>query len=149
LGYKILQLGSALAVLGWVLWQKRKIASPEHLLAAILSIWASWQLLFGPGTEQITYGIIAPSAAWAVMTSFEKRQNGPKTAASRLKTLSFRIWTVAAWLILGLFAMGDIEKPLAKLTPAATMLLPLGAVMFLMWLVIYHLNDNACDCAPD
>jgi alpha-1,2-mannosyltransferase len=179
-GYQVLQLTSALAVLGWCLWQKRRLLSgamptlvvgmregPENsqhahgkrghgteqgtgyfiypvgeLLTAILSIWVSWQLLFGPGSEQITYGIIAPSAAWAVMASFRQRNDDLNSVRARCRRLFHRGWTIFTWLILGLFGMGDIENPFIKLHPAATMLLPLGVVMFVIWLVIYDLKDR-------
>jgi hypothetical protein len=142
-GYKILQMISALAVLGWCLWQKRRINSTERLLTAILSIWVSWQLLFGPGSEQITYGIIAPSAAWAVMVSFDKRKDLSQTPDSRLQLLLHRGWTILTWLILGLFGMGDIENPLLRLSPAWAMLLPLGVVMFVIWLLIHERGYSA------
>jgi alpha-1,2-mannosyltransferase len=168
--YRVLQLVSALAVLGWCLWQKRRLGamptlavgmsqtaersphahdkrghgtvnpetSPGELLTAILSIWVSWQLLFGPGTEQITYGIIAPSAAWAVMVGFEQREIGPRTTGAWLRLIFHRGWTILAWLLLGLFGMGDIENPVAKICSTATMLLPLGVLMFSAWLVVYE-----------
>jgi alpha-1,2-mannosyltransferase len=155
-GYQVLQLATALAVLGWCLWQKRRLlpvagAMPSQsvdlsgvgdLLTAILSIWASWQLLFGPGSEQITYGIIAPSAAWAVMVSFEKRKNRRETPGRRFALIFHRGWTLVTWLILGLFGMGDIENPLAKLNSAAIMLLPLGTVMFVSWLLIHYIKSS-------
>ncbi len=183
-GYQILQMTSALAVLGWCLWKRRRLISDAHspfagaapalavgmkdtacasspacgnqkhgrgevftypigaLLTTILSIWVSWQLLFGPGSEQITYGIIAPSAAWAVMVSFTSRKNRPQTLGARFNLFFHRGWTIATWLILGLVGMGDIEKPLTLLHPAAIMLLPLGVVMYVFWLVIYDLKDR-------
>jgi hypothetical protein len=145
-------------VLGWCLWQKRRLEKKNtrgtglstpfftypvgNLLTAILSMWVIWQLLFGPGSEQITYGIIAPSAAWAVMVSFQQRKNHGENGLAKLKTLFQRGWTILAWLILGLFGMGDIEHPLVKLHPAAIMLLPLGLIMFGIWLVIYDFTDQ-------
>jgi hypothetical protein len=157
-GFQALQLTSSVAVLGWCLWQKRRLEKKNtrgtglstpfftypvgNLLTAILSMWVIWQLLFGPGSEQITYGIIAPSAAWAVMVSFQQRKNHGENGLAKLKTLFQRGWTILAWLILGLFGMGDIEHPLVKLHPAAIMLLPLGLIMFGIWLVIYDFTDQ-------
>jgi hypothetical protein len=136
--YRALQLLSAVAVLGWCLWQKRRISKLGHLFTAILSIWVSWQLLFGPGTEQITYGILAPSAAWAVMVAFEEKKNRDLNSRPPLRIYFHRGWTLFAWLTLGLFGMGDIEKPILKILSAATTFLPLGVLMFLAWLIIHE-----------
>ena len=91
------------------------------LLAAILSIWAAWQLLFGPATEQLTYGILAPSAAWAVLVSFAERRD--------------RWLAAAAWALLTFMASGDIEKAVLYVIPLGKTLLPLGVVLFVVWLV--------------
>jgi hypothetical protein len=112
---------------------------------AILSIWVSWQLLFGPGSEQITYGIIAPSAAWAVMIAFGQRKFRPRTIGAWTRLLFHRGWTILAWLLLGLLGMGDIENPAAKIFPAAKAFLPLGVLMFLAWLVIYESGKPAVE----
>ncbi|MGA2796211.1 MAG: glycosyltransferase family 87 protein [Thermoguttaceae bacterium] len=122
LGYKVLQLASAFLVFLWCLYQHRRIASTGRLLMAIISIWVSWQLLFGPGSEQLTYGIIAPSAAWAVLVSIEEQKH--------------RLWTILTWLTLVLCSCGEIETPLIKhLHPAFAMLLPLSVASFAVWLV--------------
>jgi len=129
-GYQVLQLASALPVLLWCLYQRRRIASTGHLLMAIISIWVSWQLLFGPGSEQLTYGIIAPSAAWAVLVSIEEQKH--------------RLWTVLTWLILVLCSCGEFETPLINhLHPAFAMLLPLSVASFVAWLV-WH--ESRCGC---
>ena len=84
-------------------------------------MWASWQLLFGPGTEQLTYGIIASSASWAVLVSFAEKK--------------VRWLTLTTWAILAFLPAGDIEKALLHVFPAAMILLPIGVVLFLVWLV--------------
>ena len=68
----------------------------DRLLLLIFSMWVSWQLFFGPGTEQLTYGIIAPSASWAVIVSFDEKRA--------------RWLTVTAWAMLALFSSGDVEN---------------------------------------
>ncbi len=106
--------------------EKARVRADEtegYFLTLLISAWVSWQLLFGPGSEQLTYGIIAPSAAWAVLVSFAEKRH--------------RLWTTLTWLALALLACGDIERPLTLLHPAATMLLPLCVVSFVFWL-IYH-----------
>ncbi len=99
----------------------RRLISRGHLLMLILSMWASWQLLFGPGTEQLTYGIIAPSASWAVLVSIAERR---------------AIWlTCTAWAMLALLPSGDIERAVFGVFFGARALLPLGVVLFVAWLV--------------
>jgi hypothetical protein len=114
------QLATAAGVLGWCLWQRWRVFSTGHLLTVILAIWASWQMLFGPGTEQLTYGIIAPSASWAVLVSFAEKKA--------------RWLTVTAWAILALLAAGDIENLVLGIFSARKMLPPLGVVLFVTWL---------------
>lgn len=156
-GFQVLQLTSALAVLMWCLWQKWRLVSTAktgdlqtksgfpypvgNLLTAILSIWVCWQLLFGPGTEEITYGIIAPSAAWAVMVSFSQQKMG-------FASIFQRGWTVLTWLLLGLCGMGDIENPLIKFLPAAKMILPIAVLMYLGWLLVYDFTDQDSHLSP-
>jgi hypothetical protein len=119
--YIVLQLLTAAAVLGWCLWQRRRARSTGHLLTLIFSMWAAWQLLFGPGTEQLTYGIIAPSASWAVLASFAEKRA--------------RWLTTAAWTMLAFLPAGDIEKAVLRFFPAGRILLPIGVVLLVVWLV--------------
>ncbi|MGW8256958.1 MAG: hypothetical protein ACWGMZ_05690, partial [Thermoguttaceae bacterium] len=149
LGYRALQLASALLVALWCLFQRQRLLnvpmsigvktnghrlmqeasdklgidrSEGHLLTLIISIWVSWQLLFGPGSEQLTYGIIAPSAAWAMLVSFSEKK--------------YRLWTTFTWASLALLACGEIEGPLLRIHSGFSMLLPLSVASFVMWLVL-------------
>ena len=99
----------------------------KRLLTLILSIWAAWQLLFGPATEQFTYGILAPSAAWAVLVSFAEKRA--------------RWLTVAAWALLAFGPAGDIERAVARIFPASPILAPLGVVLFVAWLVWHERGE--------
>jgi len=119
--YTALSLVTALGVLGWCLWQRRRLESTGHLLTLILSMWASWQLLFGPATEQLTYGLIAPSASWAVLVSVTERRA--------------RWLTWIAWAMLALLPAGDIERAVLGIFSGAKTLLPLGVALFVAWLV--------------
>ena len=109
----------------------RGVQSTGRLLTLIFSMWVSWQLLFGPGTEQLTYGIIAPSASWAVLVSFAERRA--------------RWLTVAAWAMLALLPSGDIEKAVLRVFPAGKILLPFGVVLFVVWLVWHERGDEQSD----
>jgi hypothetical protein len=124
--YTALSLTAAAGVLGWCLWQRRRLAGETdqgrgYLLMLIFSMWSAWQLLFGPGTEQLTYGLIAPAASWAVLVSIAERR------ARRL------VWT--AWAMLAFLPSGDVERTVLSIFPLARGLLPLGVVLFVAWLV--------------
>jgi alpha-1,2-mannosyltransferase len=142
--YVAIELAAALGVLAWCLWQARRTSvlvptaesgdkSPHskdvrRLLTVILSMWASWQLLFGPATEQFTYGIIAPSAAWAVLVSFAEKRA--------------RWLTLTAWALLALAPAGDIESAVARVFPASPILAPLGVVLFVAWLLWHERGET-------
>lgn len=119
--YLALQLGGAALVLAWSLWQRRRTNSAGHLLTLIVAMWAAWQLLLGPGTERLTYGIIAPAIGWAVLVGFAERRG--------------RLLITTAWVSVVLFSSGDVEKTIHALVPVAPILLPLGVGMFVVWLV--------------
>jgi hypothetical protein len=134
--YAALSLVTALGVLAWCLWQGRRLAgktaenSRGHLLMLILSMWSSWQLLFGPGTEQLTYGLIAPAASWAVLVSIAERR---------------AIWlTCTAWAMVTFLPSGDIERSLLSIFPLARGLLPLGVVIFIAWLLWHERGAASC-----
>ncbi len=127
--YMAIELATSVGVLAWCLWQRRRLRSTGHLLTLVFSMWVSWQLIFGPATEQLTYGIIAPAVSWAVMVSFvEKRA---------------RWLTLTAWAIVSLLPAGDIEKPLTDLFhDNGKAALPLGVAMFVVWLVWHECGSN-------
>jgi hypothetical protein len=119
--YKVLQLASALGVFAWCLWQRRRGAAAGRFLMGVFSIWATWQMLFGPGTEQLTYGLIAPAVSWAVLVSYREKKA--------------RWLTTAAWAMTAFLASGDVERTARLAVPHVDVLLPLGAVLFLAWLL--------------
>jgi hypothetical protein len=140
--YTALGLAAAVGVLGWCLWQGRRLAekgatpfSRGHLLILILSMWASWQLLFGPGTEQLTYGLIAPSASWAVLVSIGERR---------------AVWlTCTAWALLALLPSGDIERAVLGVFSAARAFLPLGVVLLVAWLIWHERGEPKTAISAD
>jgi hypothetical protein len=119
--YLGLQLIGGLAVLAWCLVQGRRNRDVRHRLTSILAAWVTWQMLFGPGTERLTYMILAPVTAWAVVASLARRRG--------------RTLALAAWLMTGPFGMGGLERALEPYSAAATAILPLGALVFAVWLV--------------
>jgi alpha-1,2-mannosyltransferase len=122
--YLMLQLTTAIMVFGWCYWQSRRPWTDQSWLTAVLAIWSAWQLLFGPGTERLTYGLAAPVQAWAVLVSFRERR--------------WRALSLVAWGLTALLSMGDLESALGRLVPHAPAYLPFGLIAFFGWLVAYH-----------
>ncbi|MEQ8791122.1 MAG: glycosyltransferase family 87 protein [Pirellulaceae bacterium] len=124
--YLLLQLGGALAVLGFCLWRRWRAPSPRHAMTAVLSAWIVWQLLLGPGSERMTYGIIAPLAGWAVVVSFQQ---------GRGRLLSFTAWSFTS--VLG---TGAVERILAPYVGGVEAIQPIGVVLFAAWLLANELR---------
>jgi hypothetical protein len=122
--YFILSAIAGLAVFGWSLWlrhSRRTDRSDAEIATYTLAAWATWQLLFGPGTERLTYLIIAPFATWAVITSFIERR---------------RQWlATAAFVTTFVLGAGFAERILVRIAPAAVALQPVGIILFAAWLV--------------
>ena len=121
--YLILQLAAGLAMLGWCSWQGRRRGSTQWLAISTIGAWSAWQLLFGPGTERLTYNLIAPALAWAVLTAFQARRG--------------RAWISATYLTTYLLGVGGVERLLSGALPLATALEPIGVLMFAAWLIRY------------
>lgn len=128
-GYLVLQLVSAMGVLAWCLWQWRRNTSVRQWVLLTLAVWVGWQLLFGPGTERLTYGLIAPFTSWAVLvrsgSAFEHRL----------------AW--ASWWLTAILGTGAVERALLPVFPAAPAIQPFGVVVFLVWLGLYGRRDVA------
>ncbi len=101
--YLILQAAGGLAVLAWLLWQRRRWPSGfgMHPQMAIYTVaaWSAWQLLLGPGTERLTYNIIAPALAWAVLSAY-------RDGAAIWSTLTY-----ATTFVLGIGGMERLLSP--------------------------------------
>jgi len=126
--YAMLQLSTALAVLGWCLWRSRRAPTAFHRIASIMAMWIAWQILFGPGAERQTYIILAPLTTWAVLASFDQQ---------RLRALA-----VAAWITSGVLGAGIVERTMLPIFPVAPAIQPCGAVMYLVWVILFYLDDR-------
>lgn len=122
-GYRLLQVATLAALLGWCAWQSRRIRSTDTFLVAVLAGWSAWQLLLGPGTERLTYGLIAPAQAWAVVASVRARR--------------LRAWSMVALVTTAIFSFGDFEMLASRLLPHAEVLLPFGILAFVAWLAAW------------
>ncbi len=121
--YSVLQAISLAAVIAWCYWQAHRLPRDKQFLAAVLSIWSAWQLFLGPGSERLTYGLIAPAVAWAVLISFQNRRG--------------RALSCCAWLLVAVLSMGDFERALGRLVPHAQILLPAGVLVMIVWILVY------------
>jgi alpha-1,2-mannosyltransferase len=132
--YFIAQAVGGLATLAFCLWlgRTRKTegrSQKAEIITYSLAAWSMWQLLLGPGTERLTYLIVAPFAAWAVMTSYFERRNFPLAAAAFVTTF-----------VLG---AGGVERILIRWIPVAPALQPIGVIMFGLWLVRHAASSAA------
>jgi len=126
--YLVLQLSGALGVLAWCLVKCRRSRDVRCRLTCILAAWVAWQMLLGPGTERQTYMIMAPVTAWAVVASVAQRRG--------------RTLALAAWLMTGLLGIGGLERALEPHSTPAQAILPLGALVFAVWLVQHRWEDE-------
>lgn len=120
--YVGLQLVSALLVLAACVWVRRR-ASERQTLTVLLGLWASWQLLFGPGTERNTISLIAPLTSWGlIVAQAERRRWG---------------WMLGAFTIVTTFSFGLFERSVQNHIPAIVTALPFGVLGYMTWLLAY------------
>jgi hypothetical protein len=133
--YAALQAGAGLAVLAWCLWLRRRSRTVQEIATYTLAAWMCWQLLFGPGTERLTYLIAAPFGAWAIITSFLERKN---------------LW-LAAIAFITTFALGAgiAERAMLSWLPASVALQPIGIIIFAAWLVRHAIVGRPWDAQAD
>lgn len=165
--YKFVQLGFAALLFLWVMIHRKQKDQTEinpinstfempyenWLMMSILSLWASWELLFGPGSERLTLGILAPSLAWAVVQSNALRKQSSPQNRSRF-VLAFAVTvSLAAYLCTYIIGSGEVERaiernllrldePAQKLAKVigdpAHAIVPVGIVLFVIWMVTMH-----------
>ncbi len=119
--YAVLQAAGGLAVLAWSAWLRRQKYSLRQLAIYTIAAWSAWQLLLGPGTERLTYNIIAPALAWAVLEAYQTGRG--------------RTWIAATYITTFVLGIGGVERLLIRFVPAATALEPIGVLMFAGWFV--------------
>ena len=122
------QLLGALVVLAFCLWRRLRAPSERQAMTALVGAWVAWQLLLGPGSERLTYGILAPLASWAVIESF---------AQGRRRTLALAAWTFST--VLG---AGVVERLIAPYVFGAPAIQPLGVAIFAVWLIAHECDRS-------
>jgi hypothetical protein len=121
--YRALQLLTAAAALGWCLWRRRRVRSRRWLATVTLSMGLTWLMLFGPAVEHATYVFLAPPLCWALL-------EGQGGRAGR--------WLIRmAFVFIMLLGWGTLTRPLRDRLPVLLVALPLGAALFLVWLLAY------------
>jgi hypothetical protein len=135
--YRLVQLSSAAAALGWCLWQQRRAArlglGGSWVVHMTLSTGMAWLMLFGPAIEHATYVFLAPMLAWAVV----QREEWPRG----------RLLIGAASVLILVLGWGAVSRQASVAWPAGGPLLvaalPVGTGLFLLWLTGY-----AAWCSP-
>jgi hypothetical protein len=121
--YRILQLLTATAALGWCLWQRHRLTSRRQRVTLTLGIGLAWLMLFGPAVEYPTYVFLAASLCWGLLEE--------------------RAWPAGRWLIRSAFVLimvlgwGALTRPWLDSAPVLLAALPVGSALFLVWLLGY------------
>jgi hypothetical protein len=131
--YRLVQVASAVAVLGWCLWQKHRAAARDlgarWLINATLSMGLAWLMLFGPAVEHATYVFLTAPLLWALL----ERRAWPHGRGL--------IW--ASFLLIMVLGWGAVTRLLMPDWPVLLTALPAGTALFALWLVGY-----AGTCCP-
>jgi len=136
--YTALRATTAALLFAWCLWQTRRLPSARHFATATLAAWAGWQLLIGPGTERLTYGLIGPFASAAILLSYQKVQKVQKVQEiQNVSTGGLRILSIAAWLMVVVLGSGAGERALLPYLSLAPAIQPAGIVVFLVWVALW------------
>lgn len=137
--YRLVQLASGAAVLGWCLWQKHcaggRGLGRRGLINATLSMGLAWLMLFGPAVEHATYVFLAAPLLWALL------ERGAWPHGRGLIWASFLLIMVLGW--------GAVTRLLAPDWPVLLTALPAGAALFALWLVGYARNCSQEERNPD
>jgi alpha-1,2-mannosyltransferase len=130
----LLQASTGIAVLAFSIYLRWKQFSTPEFITYTLAAWTAWQLLFGPGSERLTYLIVAPFTAWAVIKAYQARQD---------------FWfAIAAFVTIFIVGMGSVERILVRLSPAAVAIQPIGVIVFAAWLVRHAIRESARQHQP-
>jgi hypothetical protein len=121
--YRGLQVLSAAGALVWCRRQQAHGADPRWLCCATIGMGAAWLMLFGPAVEHATYAFLAPSLGWAVL----QREAWPRGR-----------WLIgAAFVLIAVLGWDDLTRGLVGDLPLLAVPLPLGTLLFTLWLVGY------------
>jgi hypothetical protein len=112
-----------LGTLAWSLWQQSRDIGARQLLSVTLGMGMVWLMLIRPAVEHTTYAFLAPFLAWAVL----QRQASPRGRG--LSLVAFVLIAILGW---------DFQlRRLLGNWPLLAAPLPLGSVLFTLWLIDY------------
>lgn len=131
--YKFVQLVTAACVFAWCVRLAWRQESDRRLATGLVGMWLTWQLLVGPGTERLTFGIMAPLMAWAMVESLRMGRG--------------RLLSATAYLLLFVLGTGDVETALLPYISWSPALAPCGSLVFLGWLLAYVPAPLAADAS--
>jgi Glycosyltransferase family 87 len=92
--YLAIQLGVAAGMAGLCVAAQRQRWSCGRLMVLLLGLSVTWMLVLGPSTEGVTYILMAPTLAWAVVESWIKRTRRllPTLALALVVGASVAVW---------------------------------------------------------
>jgi hypothetical protein len=119
--FRLVQVLAGVAVLGWCFWQRRRFQSAKWELTLMLAMGTAYLMLFGPGVEYNTFVVLAPMITWALLESFDTGRG--------------RVLIAAAFAMTMVLGAGAIERLLVEDFPAVRATLPVGTLLFVIWLI--------------
>jgi len=129
--YKLLQLGSGLAIALFCAWGKRKRWATERQLTCLFCLALIWMMLLGPATEAYTYVLLAP-ALILVLAHLFTESGSP----------GLKLWVSSAF-ILQLIAAAKASL-LPRFTPVWIFSVqPVSTLLFLGACLIWLLDDSS------
>jgi hypothetical protein len=126
----ILQLLAGIGTAAVCIYGRIRHWSEDRLLVALFTLGTCWMLLFGPSTEDATYAMIAPPLALAVAQAFGEKIPG------WMRSLVCSSYAV---LLIGLVLNAFFSL---KKTPYTMSVQPFGALMFLVYVVIWIFSSS-------
>jgi len=121
--YAVLQLAAALAAFALCLRQVLRGVSAERKLLTVMVAWTVWQLLFGPGTERNTFGLIAPLSSWGLVVC--------------LTSGKYRWLMLGSYVAMFVGSSGYLEAVMRQMSPWCEILHPVGVFGFLVWFALW------------
>ena len=128
--YQVLRVVSGAAIAGLVLYGLVRSWPRERMLGMIFTLSCVWMLLLGPASESLTYLILTPAAALAVVESWQGRMG----AVARVAALGGYGFLVAAILRVGFFPGWQ--------SPWLLTFQPVGALFLLGYGLMRYLDDG-------
>ncbi len=130
LAYNLIRATTGAGIAAFCLIGHLRAWPNERLLGGLFAFVCAWMVLLGPASEWLTYLLLAPAAALAVVDVFT-RPTGRWTSAAALAAYGF--------LILAVLRVGFVPK---LQTPLLLALQPIGALFYTAYAVRRHLPSN-------